>query len=218
MKSYYLNTSNFLFEKNRAIREQYDVIAYILSILEYINVRPLSHIRCMENDADVIIYVDKMSRLFWRNEVQIHSIQFPFYLRENEMYLQAEFGDRVIDSLSISILWTILKERENVMSTMESLLDGFVETMYSFDIQDSADIEFYWKLLMHLLLFEAGYLRYDYDDNPERVNPETHPKNHIDIFYSGNSTFKVGLQREIVYEEFKKIMDINNICYYLNIS
>ena len=49
--------------------------------------------------------------------------------------------------------------------------------MYDFAINDDGDIEFFWKLFMHLLLFEPGYLHYDYDDNPKRMDATTHPKN-----------------------------------------
>ena len=71
---------------------------------------------------------------------------------------------------------------------------------------------------MFLLSFEPGYLRYDYDDNEGRVDEKTHPINHIDIFFSGNNTFKVGLRKRIVFDDLKKIVDINDVCYYLNIS
>lgn len=218
MKSYYLNTSNYLLEKNGAIREQYDIIKYIFSIIEYINVRPLPQIRCGPKQADAIINVDKMSRLFWGSAEQIHSIQFPFVLTENEIFLQAKFEDRVIDSQTISILSTIFEEREFIALSIDNMLDKFMDTMYDFEIKDNSYMFFCWRLFIYLLSFEPGYLRYDYDDDEGRVNEKTHPINHIDIFFSGNNTFKVGVKKRIVFDDLKKIVDINDVCYYLNIS
>lgn len=70
-----------------------------------------------------------------------------------------------------------------------------------------------WGLLRELLLWEEGYIRYD--DDPGNVNGDIHPRYHLDVFYSGASTFKLGLRQAIEHATFADILDINTSCRYL---
>jgi len=70
-----------------------------------------------------------------------------------------------------------------------------------------------WALLRELLLWEDGYIRYDDDVGNE--NGDIHPRYHLDVFYSGSATFKLGLRQAIQHVTFADILDINTSCRFL---
>ena len=59
-------------------------------------------------------------------------------------------------------------------------------------------------------------MRYDHDEDPQRVNLILHPINHLDFFYSSNCTFKIGLKDRIDVADLKSIMNINEKCYSID--
>lgn len=212
MKKYYLHTSKYSNQEIGSIREQYDIVSYLLSVMELLSVEPFNKVD--SKDANLVIFVDKMSRLFWGKGDKIHSIQYPFLLKEKEGFLISIFQGMIIDSQTIAILSTIISNKEDIMASIENMLDSFMDTMNEFEILDNNYAQFCWKLLLYLLSFEAGYLRYDHDEN--RADPVLHPLDHIDFFYSSNSTFKVGLLDRIDVDDLKSILNINEKCYSLN--
>lgn len=179
-----------------------------------LNVEPLREIDSKE--ADLVIFVDKMSRLFWGEEDKIHSIQYPFLLKEKEGFLISLFQGRIIDSQTMAILSTIIRDKNSIVKSIENMLDVFMDTMNEFEILDNNYAQFCWELLLYLLSFESGYLRYDHDEDENRVDPILHPVDHIDLFYSSNSTFKIGLQDRIDVDDLKSILSINEKCYSIN--
>ena len=78
------------------------------------------------------------------------------------------------------------------------------------------ELNLYPQTLLYLLSFESGYLRYDHDEDENREDPILHPVDHIDLFYSSNSTFKIGLQDRIDVDDLKSILSINEKCYSIN--
>lgn len=216
MKKYYLNALQYSERKMGAIRERYDIIRYLLSVIQFLNIEPLDRISDKSEDADVFIIVDKMSRLFWGTEDKIHSIQYPFQLKESDGSLISTYDDRKIDSETIAVLLTILEGRECFTQSIDDMLDYFMDTMNDFEIRDNDYARFCWSLLLHLLSFEPGYLRYDHDENEKRKNAVRHPVDHIDFYYSGNNTFKVGLKDRIGLNDLQTIVNINERCCFLN--
>ena len=218
MRKYYLHISEYVNKKITdigSVRTQFDIARYLLAFMEFLNVQPFE--TSDKRDADFMIYVDKMSRLFWGKGDKIHSIQYPFSLKEQEQYLLSEFQGRIIDSRTIAILSSVV-ENEDIRKSIYNMFDGFMEIMNEFDIDDDVYGEFCWELLLYLLSFETGYLRYDHDENKERVDKIMHPVDHIDLFYSGNTTFKVGLADRIEVEDLRSIVDIKEKCYWLGDS
>ena len=57
-----------------------------------------------------------------------------------------------------------------------------------------------WNLYLKLLSFEPCYIRYDHD--AVHVSEE-HPLDHFDLNYSKNASFKVGLKRYLMIENFQ---------------
>ncbi|MDB5970093.1 MAG: hypothetical protein JWQ90_2543 [Hydrocarboniphaga sp.] len=157
--------------------------------------------------GELVLSVSKMSRLFFSCESKIISLAFPFFTETNEegVFFRSQlYGD--IDSRVTSILLALVTS--NTVLTCTSALDlaGIFE-------EEVAGDTALWPLFFDLLTYDDGYLRYECDG--ERQNGHLHPLHHLDIFYSGRATFKLGLRRGIDVDGMRDVMDLLTDCSYL---
>lgn len=169
------------------------------------------------SDPSVILYIDKMSRLFFFNDKKYYSINFPFtFIIDEDSSVSASYKNLIeIDSQVISDILSILKDSRYYS---ESSMD-FIEAVL--EIEDSHNDRI-WFLLRELLTLEDGYLRFDSDfESYKKAKDEgkehMHPENHVDVFYTGGSTFKVGLDKVLSYVDFIDCVDSRTDCRYLTV-
>lgn len=189
----------------KPVRSKVNVVKLLMKSIKYI----LSGIQASDDDkvGELILVVSKMSRLFYISEKKSFSIAFPFSVKEISESI--EFSSKYvafIDSKTTSDVISILSNEDafNHESAMEFMIpiEELCESEKSF-----------WGLILNLLMYEDGYIRYDLD--PDRVNGDKHPLHHLDIFYSSNSTFKVGLRSGLEQEVFIDFLSIETDCHYL---
>jgi hypothetical protein len=70
-----------------------------------------------------------------------------------------------------------------------------------------------WPLYRDLLTSEEGYLRYDFDE--EHEDADVHPLHHLDVFFSSNVTFKLGLAEGVDFEKMADMLDSATDCHYV---
>ena len=212
MKQYYFNLSSVIYNKvfpQYRIKTKAHIIEILMEITRYILLQndPEFVVSNDNSKGKVILYIDKMSRLFFFSEKKYYSIVFPFhFLEENGKYKIIFQSNIEVNSQLISKVISIIKCDE---FKAQCSLD-FVEPVC--DAEDDCDEKF-WIFLRELLLMEDGYIRYDYDEEHEDEN--NHPLNHYDLFYSSNATFKIGLSGLLREDEFVDLLDINRDCKYL---
>ena len=68
-------------------------------------------------------------------------------------------------------------------------------------------------LILRMLSMELGYIRYDYD--PDHENGTMHPLHHLDVNYSSQGTYKLGMNRKIQTDEFVDMLDVKTACRYI---
>jgi hypothetical protein len=166
------------------------------------------------NQPKMILKIEKMSRLFFFNNNKYYSIIFPFSFIMDNDEPQISYKNLIdINSKTITDLLSILKD-----SRLNSnfCLD-FVEPICDLepDYQDNL-----WLLIKDLITIEDGYLRFDNDPDgfknaKEKGQEHRHPENHLDIFYTSNNTFKIGLKHKISPEEFIDYVNTETDCKYL---
>lgn len=164
----------------------------------------------------IILYIDKMSRLFFITEKKYFSIVFPFlaYDKDEDGRYRFSFQNDIdVDSQLISQVINIIHCDE----FKEKCSLNFVAPIC--DYEEKCD-ENFWIFLRELLLMEDGYIRYDYDEENyykavEKGEEHKHPLNHYDFFYSSNATFKIGLDSFLNEEKFIDFINIQTNCHYL---
>lgn len=197
------------------LREKEDIIVLLLQTMKMFLVGDISG----ETDTGrVILRIDKMSRLFFETENKCFSINFPFNLDLIEIE-QGVHDIRFYDFVTgIEFDQQILSVLLGLFAQNVTHIDNLDEFHYVFltsddEIGDIHELSKMWNLFKRLLLFEPGYLRYDYD--PIHQNRHLHPLHHLDLYFSPSNTFKVGLHDRIVIHELIDILDIQTQCHYI---
>ncbi|MDX8572654.1 hypothetical protein OZ666_13260 [Elizabethkingia sp. HX QKY] len=204
-----------MFFPEERIKSKFQIIEILLEACRYIlyNKREKE----IKSEYKVILHIDKMNRIFFVSKTKMYSITFPFSVNidSHTDHVTLDYKEIMeINSLTISNLLEIIKS--SYLSSHNCL--EFIEPIIFYE--DNQKIN-YWNVLRDLLLLEDGYLRYDYDekgfqDAREKGKEHKHPLNHLDIFYTNQATFKVGLENQYLYEDFRNILDLEEDCKYLN--
>ncbi len=212
MKQYSFNLSSVIYNKvfpMYRVKTKAHIIEILMEITRYILLQndPDFVIHDEDSMGKVILYIDKMSRLFFFSKNKYYSIVFPFHFLEEDGQYKIVFNSTIeVNSQLISkVLSTITCDEFKAQCSLD-----FIEPICNAEDECGED---FWELLRELLLMEDGYIRYDYDE--EHESGDTHPKNHYDIFYSSNATFKVGLDDNLNNDDFIDLVNINTNCKYL---
>ncbi|HDR7852017.1 hypothetical protein [Bacillus paranthracis] len=190
----------------------------IMLLLEAIPLLTYGEIEERTDANQIILRIDKMKRLFFVLDEKIFSFNFPFSVEivteQPNPIIYDSITNLEISGINLAILKSAFeeiffeKESQGVLDLETELL----HIMDSFEMKPNKDQ--IWEILKKLLVFESGYLRYDYDEIHE--NGKLHPLNHLDINYSSDSTFKIGISNKINSDTFIDILDINTNCYFLS--
>ncbi|MDV7611567.1 hypothetical protein R4578_07795 [Acinetobacter baumannii] len=211
---------DFIF--NKAYRSKQEIINLLLYATKIIlNKKPVAY--NTEKSSYLFLIIDKMSRIVFFKKNKSFSITFPFQYFEKENdegkypTILMKGLDYEINNIVILSLETILQKINLEDSDLWDILSFLEEIPLSnYEIDQKNYNSFISKLFFRLILSEDGYLRYDYDElgfKPDK--PHLHPLHHLDIFYSSNPTFKIGLKASLSYSDFIKIIDIKTDCKYL---
>lgn len=191
------------------VKDKYKILEILLEACRYmLHNEKVSKAR---SPYKIILYKEKMSRLIFVSENKIYSITFPFNINYLKSDITINYKNRLdIDSQNISTLLSILKSPS---MNSENCLD-FIDPIVNYE-------QSLWTTLRDLLISEDGYIRYDRDENgyteaKAKKEEHRHPLNHIDLFYTNQVTFKLGLNEKYVDTDLLDMMNTNTNCKYLN--
>lgn len=174
----------------------YDYLTMVFDICDYIFANKSSISKKEDFTLSVFNVVLHENRAFVIfNRDKYVSIYFPFGFsdQEDRFYL----NKYPIDTKRISHLRTILdsiKEEGSFLGGMKTCNDNILATDPEYVTDEDKDV------FSEICMIEAGYLRFDYD--LKSANGKIHPLNHLDINYSKNATFKIGLHEKMRPEKF----------------
>lgn len=165
------------------VRRSVDVADMILRIAGYVQIN--QHGNFENSSGNLLVLTEPVSRLVVKRGDGIISISFPFSVAEVDGFLRIWCPQLSLqlDNRSVHFVRGFLRglsERDivDVVADLE---------------QEAPDYQDFLQLGWYLLNCDHGYFRVDSD--PERVNGDVHPLNHIDFFYANYSGVKVGLER-----------------------
>lgn len=191
------------------IKDKYKIIEILLEACRYILYN--KKVAKARSQYKMILYKDKMSRLVFVGENKIYSITFPFNINQTKSEISINYKNRLdIDSQNITTLLSILK---SPTINSDNCLE-FIDPIVSYDKN-------LWTTFRDLLILEDGYVRYDKDEDgfqkaKKDGHGNRHPLNHIDIFYTNQASFKLGLKQEYTDTDLIDLMERNTDCKYLN--
>lgn len=216
MKAYSFNVKPDIINYSSSIRSKIDIIQLIVGISRYLMMtkpEPLLNTpkEIEEGEIRLVIYIDKMHRVFLSEKDKIHSFHFPFAfsVRDGKCVLSHDHFE--ITSAACTVLEATFFNLSRTY-TIESILENYWDIAADFQISEE-EINLYGNLITYLLSFEPGYLRFDHDVIRKEVG--IHPEYHLDINYTNGASFKFGLTTFLRDVDFIDILDLNTPCLYL---
>lgn len=216
MKKLELCIRRNLFNNFKSIRSKKDIILLLLESIKNLmlykeNIVEFRDVDIIKDDNEmrIVIYIDKMKRIFYCTKNRVQSVSFPFNINKvNDNDIKFYYKNIEIDFKLISILIRIFStnKMDNSLTLIESLLN---DSEYSNSTEEYQNL--LEELLLSLSIFEDGYLRFDFDDI-ENEDETYHPLHHIDFYYSNSNTFKLGIMDKISLKKSIDIIDINKKC------
>lgn len=190
---------------NSRIRSRSQCAILILESMRYLLYHP---IETLEPGKEVLVPTvclfsnDHMSRIFFFLERKYFSLHFPFVFKPQQGALTYFYQGSIISSQMISWLITILRQD---VEHKTILIDGI-------DFPEGTSEEDYRvlsNLVLYILSQEGGYIRYDEDEEGYNYAEDktVHPLHHLDICYSQQCTFKVGLKERFKTSSFFDFLD-----------
>ena len=179
-----------------AIRCKVDVIILIMRTIKYL----ITDVRVTrQENSNIYICVDDMNRFIYESEGKVFSIRSPFNFYKNNERVYFKDGSGIeIDSVMSSKLISFFS-KQGVMNCDINDLDDYVSDVFY-------DSESVFPLILNLMSFEEGYLRFDND--PDNFKEGIHPLNHLDVCYSSSSTYKIGVYEEPSYDFMHDLLNL----------
>ncbi len=216
MKKFEFELSDLLYDKAMLpIRRKDDLLRLLAHTIKFLVLHPTADTTTIAADKKLVLYIDKMSRLFFCVKDKIFSFRFPFYVGVNpeDSSLSISFkGYFEFDSITSSLLIAILEQEDIFNGTLENINEKMLQEIIENE-WENIDSDGVCELVKQLMLFEPGYLRYDHDE--EHANGAMHPAHHLDIFFSSSGTMKLGLRSGVESEWFIDLVNILTECKYV---
>ena len=216
MKSFELSTKKIYFREFNSIRNKKDTILLLLETIEQLlvyseEIKEFSDFEVIKTEEDlrIVIYINKMKRLFYCTKNKVQSVCFPFTIISDENSVEFFHEKSLLDYSKISILKGVFKRSS--MTTLTELNDELLNDDYYNSLCEN-EKEVINQVLLFLTIFEDGYLRFDFHDT-ENFNEDFHPLHHIDLYYTNSNTFKLCLEEEMSLKKNIKIIDITEKCF-----
>ena len=216
MKKFEFELTDLLYSKALLpIHRKDDLLKLLAHTIKFLVLHPNANTTEIAEDKKLILYIDKMSRLFFCVKDKIFSFRFPFFVGVNPENgsLSISFKDYFkFDSITSSLLLAILEQDDIFNGTLENVNERMLQEIIENE-WESIDLDGVCELIKVLMLFEPGYLRYDHDE--KRAAGAMHPEHHLDIFFSSTSTMKLGLKNSVESEWFIDLVNILTECKYI---
>ena len=167
------------------------------------------------------LYIDSESRRIFisqpnpkTGESRHFSFQFPFRVDNSkfdteQIILSTYSQDLIIQSSHLQVLKSLMNESIFTQNRNRYGLHFDLSVLIEEKLKE-LDLPIFFlgeinDLLLDLLLFEPSYIRFDH--HSDKANGKTHPLYHFDVFYSQQTTFKVGFDSLLPYSKFRTMMD-----------
>ena len=213
--SFFINdyNSTIFFPKER-VKTKNQIINILLESCRYILLNP--NINKDEAVGEIMIIVDKMSRIFFFQKDKYYSIVFPYKIykdNDKDKFKLFTKNDIELNSFLISMVISAINED---LFIDECVLD-FADFIYEFEKEN----KYVWNVIKELILLEDGYIRFDndqegYEKAVKLGKPLMHPKNHYDLFYTNPVTFKIGLNKYHSTTEMINFVNLTTDCLFVN--
>ena len=201
------------------VKEKIQIIHIWLNVAEKLLSSEYKEEDDFKNHNNETVYLIKQNN-YWKmyiidknfpNHRKIVIISFPFYIYSELGCVNLSWKGRGIKAREISMFRSVLEYMFRDLKPLP-LYDAIISVISEMELEDT-DALFLNDIIIELLSFNEGYIRYDND--PENEKGSIHPTYHLDIFFSNESAFKVGLSKKHSAGDLFDLLDRNKPCKFL---
>lgn len=194
----------------KPLRSKIEAVLLILNTIRMFDISVTPFVK-QKRREEVVISIDKMRRVFYLLENKCFSMHFPFFVKvHGSSVVVYDVFHTQLTPLLLSCLIEIFESMERIYMDFDAVFEMI--TNPSYDRTDFSAQEI-WMIVSYLLQFELGYLRYDIDF--EHECGKNHPLNHLDVCLAETVSYKLGLEHEIGFDDFRDILDVTTECWYI---
>jgi len=207
---------NYIF---RDISDRYSYMSVKLKVLEYMkaywhgNTNMAKPYICVDTELDRVFLVNQDARkiVSFTFGYNIKTVDFDFTEATNAI---SRIGYKNQDG---EITEKMISECQSILSDLAQRDDNIYweQDMSIGETDDEIDISSI-RLFEHMLMQEAGYFRYD--DAPQDEKLPYHPRFHVDVNFSNNAHYKIGLGKQTTIEELLYMLQKKTRCPYMQIE
>ncbi|WP_333616488.1 hypothetical protein [Bacteroides pyogenes] len=204
-----------IFSTNRLIKNKTQLVRILLETIRYM---------MYQHDLDnpkgkIVIFVDRMSRLFFFSKEKYYSISLPMTIKKlNPVEESAPKYEFELNGMKLTseLISSVIRLTDLRFEQISCAID-FADILDEEESRLGKDV---WCVFRDLLLSEEGYVRYDKDtgaymEAKNKQQPDLHPENHLDICIHSKNQFKIGLKEELSENDFIDIFNLKTDCKFL---
>lgn len=198
----FTNIPNYHLDDFVAVRDSYDNLFNVLTFVEIVN--NCGHCRTNnENDVDFAIFTGNTTRILIKNNLGYYTMCLPFKIIDYGGNISFNYDEYKIPvtSFFISVMRSCIAACRNYGYSHEDIIEG-VMANYNVDVREAVN---FCDIFTSLMTEDHGYFRFD--DDEENENGRVHPRYHFDFYYKNSSSVKLGIEKSISFEYFKKLFD-----------
>ena len=185
------------------MKNEYEYALFVLAVMEKILVSPNEH---KKPDCAYVLLDENVfhHRIFIVSKAKIVSFVFDFNLTPSESEIPSiSFGDFVLSTEIISCAKMIIYQLMRTERDWIHEEDNDLREEYN---PNALDISH--KLIKKIIYSEPSYIRYEYDT--EHAKGSKHPLHHLDINFSEDGSYKIGVESRAHSTDINFFMDLLN--------
>lgn len=191
-----------------------EVARYIINICSY-KAQPVAY----KNSA-IVLFKERTSRLYFVTDDKQYSIGFPFSIITDASgkITAFEYEGVTLTSIVFVASLQILKGddwKSTAVIDFATPIDYWCDQFNNIS-DECAYAGSFWPFLRGLMLYDDGYLRYDYDEKHyQEDNPKYHPKHHLHGGFHCDVAYRAGLNPPFTADHFSDFTDVNTDSWFI---
>ncbi|MFB4404482.1 hypothetical protein [Pseudomonas inefficax] len=193
-----------------AVRDAFDNLSNILSLVELVNTCSHCSIERYDKDFDFVIFSGEYSRALVKKSDGYFTMSMPFQIVDDgRLYFTYDEFELEVNGQFISVLRNAIATSKLGGNSHEEVICSLVDS-FGIGVHEATN---YYDAFATLAMQDHGYFRFD--DDAKNQNGTIHPRYHFDFFFKEASSVKVGTDGLIDIECFYALFDGSRAKHYL---
>ena len=187
-----------------AVRDALDNLSNVLQLAEIINHCQYFSTEIIEKTFDLVVFSGNHRRVIIKKDDGHFSMSIPFQIVSSDDKMIAfnfDYLGEEVNGRFISIMRNAIQTVRGLPHSHEEIILSIADSFH-LDVPEATK---YYDAFATLIAEDHGYFRFD--DDPNNINGDIHPRYHFDIFYKNTTSIKIGYDKSARIECFYSLFD-----------